>query len=86
MTPGYAGVDNPLFVEPKTEMLFGDAKASILAVTDELKQLVGSSSASGSSADADAWHGARDQVGARAESRGEPLPWLRVGADGAYQL
>ena len=39
MRPGYAGVDNPLFLDPKTAMLFGDAKASILAVTEELKAL-----------------------------------------------
>jgi NAD(P) transhydrogenase subunit beta len=41
MRPGYAGVDNPLFVNPKTAMLFGDAKASITGVAEELKALVG---------------------------------------------
>jgi NAD(P) transhydrogenase subunit beta len=41
MRPGYAGVDNPLFVNPKTAMLFGDAKASITDVAEELKALVG---------------------------------------------
>jgi NAD(P) transhydrogenase subunit beta len=39
MRPGYAGIDNPLFVNPKTAMLFGDAKASIVGVTDELTAL-----------------------------------------------
>jgi NAD(P) transhydrogenase subunit beta len=43
MRPGYAGVDNPLFTDPKTSMLFGDAKASLEAVTAELKQLVATS-------------------------------------------
>jgi NAD(P) transhydrogenase subunit beta len=45
MRPGYAGVDNPLFVNAKTAMLFGDAKASITAVAEELKALVGTPSA-----------------------------------------
>ena len=39
MRSGYAGVENPLFFDPKTAMLFGDAKASITAVADELKAL-----------------------------------------------
>jgi H+-translocating NAD(P) transhydrogenase subunit beta len=29
MNPGFAGIENPLFVNPKTVMLFGDAKQSV---------------------------------------------------------
>ncbi len=43
MRPGYAGVENPLFLDPKTAMLFGDAKASILEISAHLKELVGDS-------------------------------------------
>jgi NAD(P) transhydrogenase subunit beta len=40
MRSGYAGVGNPLFTDPKTAMLFGDAKTSITEVTEQLKALV----------------------------------------------
>ena len=36
---GYAGIDNPLFFNPKTSMLFGDAKKSIAEVTAELANI-----------------------------------------------
>jgi H+-translocating NAD(P) transhydrogenase subunit beta len=38
MNPGFAGIDNPLYVDPKTVMLFGDAKESVLRVIGSLKQ------------------------------------------------
>jgi H+-translocating NAD(P) transhydrogenase subunit beta len=39
MSSGFAGIDNPLYEEPKTAMLFGDAKKSIDSVNTALKQL-----------------------------------------------
>ena len=39
MRPGYAGIENPLFFKPNTQMLFGDARESIKAVVGELKAL-----------------------------------------------
>jgi NAD(P) transhydrogenase subunit beta len=38
MNPGFAGIDNPLYRDPKTVMLFGDAKESVLRVIGSLKQ------------------------------------------------
>jgi len=39
MRPGYAGVDNELFYNPRTSMLFGDAKDSISKLVSEVKSL-----------------------------------------------
>jgi NAD(P) transhydrogenase subunit beta len=39
MKPGFAGIDNPLYDDPKTAMLFGDAKKSIDAVISSVKAL-----------------------------------------------
>ena len=39
MASGFAGIENPLFYDPKTQMLFGDAKASVSEITSELGQL-----------------------------------------------
>jgi NAD(P) transhydrogenase subunit beta len=39
MNTGFAGIDNPLFYQENTSMLFGDAKESIQSVTEEVKEL-----------------------------------------------
>lgn len=39
MKPGYAGIENELFFQPKTSMLFGDAKATLQKLTSEIKTL-----------------------------------------------
>jgi len=38
MNPGFAGIENELFYGPNTAMLFGDAKASLSRLVQELKQ------------------------------------------------
>ena len=37
MAAGYAGIENELFYEPKTRMLFGDAKATLQKLISEVK-------------------------------------------------
>jgi H+-translocating NAD(P) transhydrogenase subunit beta len=39
MNPGFAGIENPLFLNPKTVMLFGDAKESVERVAAAVKNL-----------------------------------------------
>jgi H+-translocating NAD(P) transhydrogenase subunit beta len=39
MASGFAGIDNPLFYDPKTSMLFGDAKSSVSEITSEVQSL-----------------------------------------------
>jgi H+-translocating NAD(P) transhydrogenase subunit beta len=39
MASGFAGIDNPLFYDEKTAMLFGDAKASVADITSEVQAL-----------------------------------------------
>jgi NAD(P) transhydrogenase subunit beta len=38
MKPGFAGIDNDLYLDPKTGMLFGDAKEAVGRVVAELKK------------------------------------------------
>ncbi len=39
MNPGFAGIDNPLYADQKTAMLFGDAKDSVAKLVDAVKSL-----------------------------------------------
>lgn len=39
MKPGYAGIDNDLFYQPKTSMLFGDGKKVLQDLINEIKTL-----------------------------------------------
>ena len=39
MNPGFAGIDNPLFYNENTALLFGDAKESVAKVLREVKEL-----------------------------------------------
>jgi H+-translocating NAD(P) transhydrogenase subunit beta len=39
MNPGFAGIENELYYDPKTSMLFGDAKSAVSEITAELAQL-----------------------------------------------
>jgi H+-translocating NAD(P) transhydrogenase subunit beta len=39
MKPGYAGIENDLFFQPKTSMLFGDAKQVLQQLVTEIKNI-----------------------------------------------
>jgi NAD(P) transhydrogenase subunit beta len=39
MNPGFAGIENELYYDPKTAMLFGDAKAAVSEITAELAHI-----------------------------------------------
>jgi len=39
MNPGFAGIDNELYLDPKTTMLFGDAKESVLKLIGAVKAM-----------------------------------------------
>ncbi len=39
MNPGFAGIENELYYEPKTAMLFGDAKSAVGEIVTELSEL-----------------------------------------------
>jgi NAD(P) transhydrogenase subunit beta len=39
MNPGFAGIDNPLYRDPKTVMLFADAKDAVGALVSDVKGL-----------------------------------------------
>ena len=39
LSPGFAGIDNDLFYEDKTSMLFSDAKSAAQDITAEIQKL-----------------------------------------------
>ena len=39
MNPGFAGIENELYYEPETSMLFGDAKSAVADITAELANI-----------------------------------------------
>jgi NAD(P) transhydrogenase subunit beta len=39
MNPGFAGIENELYYDPKTAMLFGDAKSAVSEITAELADI-----------------------------------------------
>jgi len=39
MNPGFAGIENELYYDEKTQMLFGDAKSAVAEITSEVQAL-----------------------------------------------
>jgi NAD(P) transhydrogenase subunit beta len=39
MNPGFAGIENELYYDPKTVMLFGDAKESVNKLVGQVKEV-----------------------------------------------
>jgi H+-translocating NAD(P) transhydrogenase subunit beta len=39
MRPGFAGIENDLLYDPRTTLLFGDAKESLTKVVNSVKSL-----------------------------------------------
>ena len=39
MNPGFAGIENELYYDDNTQMLFGDAKSAVSDITEEIKAL-----------------------------------------------
>jgi NAD(P) transhydrogenase subunit beta len=39
LSPGFAGIDNPLFYEPSTMMLFSDGKAAVESVIGAMEHV-----------------------------------------------
>jgi NAD(P) transhydrogenase subunit beta len=39
MNPGFAGIDNELYYDERTQMLFGDAKSAVAEISEEMKEL-----------------------------------------------
>ena len=39
MNPGFAGIDNQLYYEPRCSMLFGDAKGAIVKLVEAVKSM-----------------------------------------------
>ena len=39
LSPGFAGIDNPLFYNPKTRMLFDDARRALTEIVNAIKTL-----------------------------------------------
>ena len=37
LNPGFAGIDNPIYYEPRTMMLFGDARGAVSKLVEALK-------------------------------------------------